>query len=145
MKKVATLLTLLTLLLGLSLTGCGDGTPAVANNVKPPVDYQNLAPTTSPTGGNNETGTAAEPLAVLTEQLIADPAKYVGKTVSFGAVVTDFGVGYVLFNKIKAVTDSIPGGAKAEQGAEVTGVCQGLVDGFVVINDSTIIPYCEVS
>ena len=82
---------------------------------------------------------------MLAEQLIANPAKYVGKTVSFGGIITETLPGCVVLGKIKALTDAIPGNAKVEQGAEVTGICQGLIDGFVVVTDSTIIPYCEVS
>ena len=127
-------------LLAAAVAGCGENEQGLTGNLKPPVDYQTINQNVDPASAD-----AGKPLAVLTEQLIADPAKFIGETVSFGSVVTEFGVGYVMFGKIKAVTDSIPGNAKVEQGAEVTGVCQGMVDGFILVTDSTIIPYCEVS
>jgi len=84
------------------------------------------------------------PINVLADQLIASPEKFFGQTVSFGALITDIGVGYVIFGKIKAVTDLVPA-VRIETSATITGVCQGLVDGLVVLSDSIIIPSCEVA
>jgi len=143
MNKSVCTLTVCSLFIGLSLSGCGSefiGTDS--SSLRQSLNTQSTNPSDTGNGMNTKSGTIV-PINVLPDQLISTPAKYEGQMVFFGSVVTGFGAGYVMFGNIKVFADFIPGVAVSSN-ATITGICRGSINGFVEISESTIIPSCEV-
>jgi len=140
--KQSCLLALSVLLLTLIISGCGGEVPNPGSNLSQPETHQQP----SSTGNLNSPTDAGSivPINVLADQLIANPEKFFGQTVSLGSLITDIGAGYVLFGKIKVVADLVPA-VRINTSATIIGVCQGTSGGYVLLTDSIIIPSCEVA
>ncbi|MGI2335764.1 MAG: hypothetical protein ACRKGH_03860 [Dehalogenimonas sp.] len=126
MKKYALILITSMILMGMILSGCSGSSPVAGEN-----------------NTDNSSNTDTVPIDIQASQLVANPASYVGKKVSFTSSVTDLGPSYVLFDTIKVTVDSVPAGTEFGISCMIIGTVTGLVGDYIVVSDSLVIPDCD--